>query len=55
MEKDEIMKEVGINESDLKFQLDYLIKECYAEVNGEICKLNEKGKDELLANIAEHS
>ena len=53
--KDEIMKEVGINESDLKFQLDYLIKECYAEVNGEICKLNEKGKDELLANIVEHS
>ncbi len=49
--KEEIMKEVGIEESLLKFQLDYLIKECYAEVDGEVCLLNKKGKDELLANI----
>jgi hypothetical protein len=49
--KDEIMKEVGISESQLNFQLDYLIKECYAEVNGEIYRLNEKGKDELLVNV----
>ena len=49
--KEEIMKEVGIDEFQLNFQLDYLIKECYAEVDGEIYRLNEKGKDELLANI----
>ena len=49
--KDEILKEVDISENQLKFQLDYLVKECYAEVDGEIYKLNEKGKDELLVNI----
>ena len=49
--KEEIMKEVGIDKYQLKFQLDYLIKECYAEIDGEICRLNKKGKDELLANI----
>lgn len=49
--KEEIMQEVGIGESQLNFQLDYLIKECYVEVNGEIYRLNEKGKDELLVNI----
>lgn len=47
----EIMKELGISESQLKFQLDYLVKECYAEVDGEKCRLNSKGLDELLANI----
>lgn len=46
-----IMKELGISESQLKFQLDYLVKECYAEVDGEKCRLNSKGLDELLANI----
>ncbi len=49
--KDEIMEEVGINEFQLNFQLDFLIKECYAEVDRESCILNEKGKDELLKNI----
>lgn len=49
--KEEIMEDVNISESQLNFQLDYLIKECYAEVNGEIYRLNEKGKDELLVNI----
>ncbi len=47
----EIMKELGISESQLKFQLDYLVKECYAEVDGENVRLNLKGLDELLANI----
>ncbi len=47
----EIMKELGISESQLKFQLDYLVKECYAEVDGENIRLNSKGLDELLANI----
>jgi hypothetical protein len=35
----------------LKFQLDYLVKECYAEVDGEKVRLNTKGIQELLANI----
>ena len=49
--KKEIIKELGINESQLKFQLDYLVKMCYAEVDGENCRLNAKGLDELLANV----
>lgn len=49
--KHEIMTEVDISESQLNFQLDYLIKECYAEVDGETYILNEKGKYELLKNI----
>ncbi len=49
--KKEIMKELGISESQLKFQLDYLVKECYAEVDGERVRLNTKGMQELLANI----
>lgn len=49
--KEEIMKEIGISEDQLNFQLEYLIKECYAEFDGEIYKLNSKGIDELLVNI----
>ena len=49
--KEDIMKEVDITESQLNFQLDYLIKECYAETDGKIFRLNDKGKDELLVNI----
>lgn len=49
--KEDIMKEVVITESQLNFQLDYLIKECYIEVDDAIFKLNDKGKDELLVNI----
>ncbi|MDO8724753.1 MAG: hypothetical protein Q7J35_01630 [Candidatus Methanoperedens sp.] len=49
--KKEIMKELGITESQLKFQLDYLVKNCYAEVDGENCRLNAKGLDELLVNV----
>jgi hypothetical protein len=49
--KNEIIKELGISESQLKFQLDYLVKECYAEVDGEKVRLNTKGMQELLANI----
>ena len=48
--KKEIIKELAIPDSQLKFQLDYLVKMCYAEVDGEECRLNEKGLD-LLANI----
>ena len=49
--KAEIINEVEIGEDELKFQLDYLVKECYIEMEGEVCRLNEKGKDELLKNI----
>jgi hypothetical protein len=49
--KKEIMKDLGISESQLKFQLDYLVKECYAEIDGENVRLNTKGMQELLANI----
>ena len=49
--KEEIMKELGITEAQLKFQIDYLVKNCYIEVDGENCRLNAKGIDELLANV----
>lgn len=49
--KEDILKEVVITESQLNFQLDYLVKECYAETDGNIFWLNDKGKDELLVNI----
>jgi DNA-binding transcriptional ArsR family regulator len=49
--KEDIMKEVAISEYQLNFQLEYLIKECYAEFDGDMCKLNSKGIDELLVNI----
>ena len=49
--KNEIMDEVKISESQLKFQMDFLIKECYAQKEGEKFKLNPKGLQELLANI----
>ncbi|MCX9083413.1 MAG: hypothetical protein OIN87_01280 [Candidatus Methanoperedens sp.] len=49
--KKEILNELGITESQLNFQLDFLVKECYAEIEGENCKLNAKGVQELLANI----
>ena len=49
--KMEIMKELSITEAQLKFQLDYLVKNCYADVDGENCRLNAKGIDELLANV----
>ncbi|MCZ7357106.1 MAG: hypothetical protein O8C66_05485 [Candidatus Methanoperedens sp.] len=49
--KKEIMKELGLTEQQLKLQVDYLVKMCYAEVDGENCRLNAKGLDELLANI----
>lgn len=49
--KKEILKELGITETQLKFQLDYLVKNCYAEVDGENVRLNAKGLDELLVNV----
>lgn len=49
--KNEIMKELGITEAQLKFQIDYLVKNCYAEVDGEKVRFNAKGIDELLANV----
>ena len=49
--KNEIMNELKISESQLKFQLDFLIKECYAQLDGDKYRLNSKGLQELLANI----
>jgi len=49
--KKEIMDELKIPESQLKFQLDFLVKECYAEVDGDNYRLNSKGLQELLVNI----
>ncbi len=47
----EIMNELKISESQLKFQLDFLIQECYAQIDGDKFKLNSRGLQELLANI----
>ncbi len=49
--KKEIMKEAGITEAQLKFQLDYLVKMCYVEVDGDNIRFNVKGLDELLVNV----
>ena len=49
--KSEIMNELKLSESQLKFQLDFLVKECYAELDGDKCRLNSKGLQELLVNI----
>lgn len=49
--KEDIMKEVEITQTQLDFQMDYLVKECYVEVDGSMFRLNDKGKDELLVNI----
>jgi DNA-binding transcriptional ArsR family regulator len=49
--KEDIMRDIVISEPQLDFQLDYLVKECYAEIDGTIFRLNEKGKDQLLVNI----
>ncbi len=48
--KKEIMEELDLSESQLEFQLDFLVEMCYAEVDGENCRLNSKGL-ELLTNI----
>lgn len=48
--KNEIMQELGLEEEQLKFQLDFLVEMCYAEMEGEVCRLNVKGLD-LLMNI----
>jgi hypothetical protein len=48
--KQKIIEELNLSESQLKFQLDFLVKMCYAEVDGGNCKLNSKGL-ELLKNV----
>jgi hypothetical protein len=49
--KEDILKEVVLTEDQLNFQLDFLVKECYAETDNKTFWLNDKGKDELLVNI----
>lgn len=48
--KGELSAELGITGSQLQFQLDYLVKMCFAEVEGENCRLNSKGID-LMRHI----
>ncbi|MBE0521963.1 MAG: helix-turn-helix transcriptional regulator [Candidatus Methanoperedenaceae archaeon] len=45
--KKEIMEKLAIPEEQLKFQLDFLVEKCYAEVDGENCMLNDRGLDLL--------
>jgi hypothetical protein len=44
------MQELNFSKPQLKFQLDFLVEMCYAEVEEEDCKLNLKGL-ELLKNV----
>ncbi len=48
--KQELMNELNLTEEQLKFQLDFLVKMCYAVVDGDHCRLNNRGLD-LLMNI----
>ncbi|MCL7476432.1 MAG: winged helix-turn-helix domain-containing protein [ANME-2 cluster archaeon] len=46
----EVMKETGVNRSQLDYQLDFLNKGEFAVVEGDICRLTDKGLG-LLSNI----
>ncbi|MFQ6119600.1 MAG: hypothetical protein ACE5KE_06915 [Methanosarcinales archaeon] len=48
--KSELKKELNLSDFQLKFQLDFLIHGCYVEMDGDTCKLTERGVD-LLSNI----
>ena len=45
--KNEIIDGLDIPETQFKFQLDFLVEMCYAEVDGEIYRLNDRGLDLL--------
>lgn len=40
---EELKKELNLDDMQLKFNMDMLIKDCYAEIDGEKYKLTEKG------------
>ena len=46
----DVMGETGVNESQLDYQLDFLKKGEYAVVEGDMCRLTDKGLG-LLSNI----
>jgi len=46
----EVMEEAGVDRSQLDYQLDFLSKGEYAVVEGDICRLTDKGLG-LLSNI----
>jgi hypothetical protein len=41
--KEELKKELNLDDMQLKFNMDMLIKDCYAEIDGDKYKLTEKG------------
>ena len=45
--KNEIIDGLNISETQFKFQIDFLVEMCYAEVDGESCRLNDRGLDLL--------
>ncbi len=45
IKKDALKKKLGVDDDALKFQLDYLVAECYITVDKDVCMLTEKGHD----------
>lgn len=45
--KTEIMNELAIPDAQFKFHLDFLVELCYIEIDGESCRLNDRGLDLL--------
>ncbi len=45
IKKDALKSKLGLDSATLKFQLDYLVAECYITVEDGMCRLTEKGKD----------
>lgn len=45
IKKDLLIKKLGIDDATLKFQLDFLVAECYITVDKGVCTLTEKGHD----------
>ena len=43
----EIIEKMGMTDEQVMFQLDFLVEMCYAEVDGENCRLNDRGLDLL--------
>ncbi|MCX9014753.1 MAG: hypothetical protein OIN89_08180 [Candidatus Methanoperedens sp.] len=41
--KNEIMEKLALSGEQVKFQLDFLVEMCYAQVDGDTCRLNDKG------------
>ena len=48
--KSELKKEVGVDDAMFNFQTDFLIKGNYLKIDGDICRLTDRGLV-LLSNI----